>query len=92
MAQSQLLTDPNAISGVHEAFGVDDNPHSIFRSHQELVHYASIRDMTGSEVAILKTWEPRLYYQKANMFLLSDHQYAGGHVFHFDGGVLVVPG
>ncbi|EKO3367751.1 EAL domain-containing protein [Vibrio fluvialis] len=71
MAQSQLLTDPNAISGVHEAFGVDDNPHSIFRSNQELVHYASIRDMTGSEVAILKTWEPRLYYQK------------GEHVFYY---------
>ncbi|MFH4618241.1 bifunctional diguanylate cyclase/phosphodiesterase [Vibrio furnissii] len=64
MAQSQLLTDPNAISGVHEAFGVDDNPHSILRTDDELVHYASIRDLSGSEVAILKTWEPRLYYQK----------------------------
>ncbi len=67
-AQNVIITDPSDIQkfGLH---GLDDDSHQhddekVYRTPSELFHYTSLIDIAGREIAVLKTTEPRTYYQK----------------------------
>lgn len=68
-ANNSIITDASVIErfGSHSTPMNQLDPHddsAIFRTPTELYHYTSLRDISGREIAVLKTLEQRTYYQK----------------------------
>ncbi len=69
-AENVILTAPSDIRkfGLH---GLDADFHrhdeKVYRTPSDLFHFTSLIDIAGKEIAVLKTIEPRTYYQKGEL-------------------------
>lgn len=66
MADNHLITSYQGMADVHHKIDLNDDTDPVYRVDGRLVHFMPLYDSVGNEVAVLKTSEERVYYQKGN--------------------------
>lgn len=70
-AENDIISDRGQMKGLaghtHLKNTEDTEGGDVFRTSSELYHYTSLADIYGDKIAILKTLEPRTYYQKGEL-------------------------